>query len=300
MKNERSLRSRVGVPVRGSTGWVPVQDERVREAGRTITFYSKSGPMRFLLVRMVWATLLCPAIGIQGAGAQPDSLDERLTVASEAYAQGQYGRAVEVYHDILGSGYESGALFYNLGNAYGRLDQWGQAIRYYEKARRLRPADPRVLHNLNQVRRRAGLKSERGPEMFRYGVGAVIQEWSPTLIFVVGWLLLIGGLAVALVWLWSESGIQFQRPIVWGTIGAGLLAIAVAIGISYLQAMNQYAVVVADEVPVRAAPDQGAITDTTLREGTVLEVTSRQTEWHEVRLSEGASGWVPVRAVGDI
>lgn len=256
--------------------------------------------MRSLLVRIMWAAFLFVSIGIQDAGAQPDSLDQRFTAANEAYAQGQYGRAVEGYHEVLRSGYENAALFYNLGNAYARLDQWGQAIRYYEKARRLRPGDSRVQHNLKQVRRQANIEPERPPDRVWDGIGAVIHNWSPTALFVGGWLFLIGGLAVGVFRVRSETGVQFRHPLVWGPIGAGLLAIGIAIGTSYVQARSQHTVVVADKVPLRAAPDREAASDTTLSEGMILRVTSRQAEWHEVRLSEGATGWVPARAVGDI
>lgn len=264
-----------------------------------VNFYTNDGPCS-LLIRIVWAAFLSLAIGTQNVGAQPDSLDQRFTAANEAYAQGQYGRSVEAYHDVLRSGYESGALFYNLGNAYARLDQWGQAIRYYEKARRLRPADSRVQHNLKQVRRQAGIESERAAEGFRDGVGAVIHDWSPTAIFILGWLLLVGGLARGLFWVRSETGTQFQHPLAWGPIGTGLLAVGIALGTSYVQSMSEDAVVVADKAPVRVAPNPEATADTTLREGTMLRVTSRRDQWHEVRLSEDSKGWVPARAVGDI
>lgn len=232
--------------------------------------------------------------------AQPEGVTGHFSAANDAYAQGQYGRAVEAYHDILQMGYESGALFYNLGNAYARLDQWGQAIRYYEKARQLRPDDSRILHNLEQVRRKAGLSSKRNPERFEYGFGAIVKGWSPLTIFVGGWLLFLTGLSLLVIWMRPEGTMVYHHPWVWGPITAGLLGITLAISISYVQSTTQYAVMVADEVPLRAAPEQGAAADSTLPEGAILQLKHRHGRWQAVELSEGTGGWVSVEAVGEI
>lgn len=102
--------------------------------------------------------LLCGAVA-----AQPDSLSRQFETATAAYKQGQYARAADVYREILDTGHTNVALYYNLGNAYVRLDRLGQAIRYYEKARALRPNAPRLQHNLEQARRQAGVYPGRLP-----------------------------------------------------------------------------------------------------------------------------------------
>ena len=49
------------------------------------------------------------------------------------YRDGNYADAITAYQEAIEGGYASGALFYNLGNAYFRNDELGQAIRFYEK-----------------------------------------------------------------------------------------------------------------------------------------------------------------------
>ena len=144
---------------------------------------------------MRWLFLLLGSLVLQGgAAAQPDRLDRSFERATAAYRQGQYARAVERYRGILDSGYASGALYYNLGNAYVRLDRLGPAIRYYEKARRLWPDDPRLRHNLEQARRRAGVYPERLGQGPPQTLADLVRGGSPLALFGVGGLLFGVGL----------------------------------------------------------------------------------------------------------
>jgi len=246
---------------------------------------------------MRWLLLVLGGLSLLGrpAGAQPDSLDQRFEAATTAYTQGQYARAVDAYRALLADGYTSGALYYNLGNAYVRLDQLGQAIRYYEKARRLRPSDPRTAHNLEQARRRAGVYPSVLPPR---GLQGLVQDGSPLAFFLAGWLLLGSGLAVAVVWGAPGSARSWRHPLVWGPVAGGLLLVAVAMGTSFAQSQERRAIVVARQAPLRAAPTPTAAADTTLPEGAMLAVQRHQAQWTQVRLADGTVGWVPARALG--
>jgi len=251
-------------------------------------------PLRWLFLLVAGMGVCCTSVW-----AQPDSLSRGLQAANAAYAQGQYGRAVDLYERLLGRDWESGALYYNLGNAYVRLNQWGEAIRYYEKARRLRPADPRVGHNLEQVRRRAGVYSPvQRPFPGRFQ--SIVRGWSPRAIFWGGWVLLVGGLVAAVAWGTSVLGQRGRLLLVGGGVLVGLLGIATAFGTAYVQSLDHRAVVVAGEAPLRAAPSPEAVSDTTLPEGALLEVRSRRVQWSKVRLRDGTTGWVSAQALGDI
>ena len=81
---------------------------------------------------------------------------------------------------------------------------------------------------------------------------------------------------------------------------AGLLGMAVAFGTDYVQSRDHRAVVIADQAPLRAAPNTDAVSDTTLPEGVLLDVHSQQEKWTEVRLLDGTTGWVPAQALGDV
>lgn len=243
--------------------------------------------------------LLVGGIGlmVSPALAQPDSVLHRFEDGNEAYRQGQYEHAADAYEGILDAGYASGALYHNLGNAYTRLDRVGPAIRAYEKARRLQPDDPRLRHNLSHLRRQERLPLAGPPPR---GLAALIAGWSPLLLFAVGWLIVSAGLVGAVLRSRRDRPRVWRHPVVWGPLAAGLLLVAVAFGTSYVQAQDERAVVLTEQVPLRPDPDEAAAPDTTLGEGTMLDVQARRARWAQVRLVDQKTGWVPTRALGDI
>jgi tetratricopeptide (TPR) repeat protein len=60
-------------------------------------------------------------------------------------------RVAGMYDQILRSGVQSGAVFYNRGNAYMRAGQRGRAIASYRQAQRYRPRDPLLDANLRSA-----------------------------------------------------------------------------------------------------------------------------------------------------
>jgi len=53
--------------------------------------------------------------------------------------QGKFEKALEVYWQIEKNKIRSDNLFYNMGNCYYRLNQWGAARAYYEKTLKINP-----------------------------------------------------------------------------------------------------------------------------------------------------------------
>ena len=74
--------------------------------------------------------------------------DYYFDLANRAYADGKYYEAIEMYLNIVKGGKESGEVYFNLGNAYYKVNQFGQSILYYEKARHFLEGDQALEHNL--------------------------------------------------------------------------------------------------------------------------------------------------------
>lgn len=79
------------------------------------------------------------------AKTDPDSLFAR---ANEQYAKGDFTEAATSYQHLIDSGYHSPELYYNLGNAYYKLNELPSAILFYEKAHKIRPGDEDIKVNL--------------------------------------------------------------------------------------------------------------------------------------------------------
>ena len=81
--------------------------------------------------------------------AQNEALFNRAT---DAYNNGDFQKAIEYYNEILDNGQHSAALYFNLGNAYYKLNQIAPSIYNYEKALILSPNDPEIKNNLSYAR----------------------------------------------------------------------------------------------------------------------------------------------------
>ena len=87
--------------------------------------------------------------------------------ANQAYQTGNFPLAVEQYETILRGGkLFSKELYYNVGNAYFRLNQTGRAILNYERAARLSPTDADIQTNLAVARGRVTDDIEAVSEVF--------------------------------------------------------------------------------------------------------------------------------------
>ena len=231
------------------------------------------------------------------SAAQPDSLRRQFEAAGEAYVQGRYERAVEIYRTLLDDDHASAALYHNLGNAYVRLDRVGPAVWAYEKARQLRPDDPRLQHNLEYVRRRAELAGIGLPPR---GLAALVAGWSPLFLFVGGLLLLSVGAVGAVLRADADQGLAWWAPIAWGPVVAGLLLVVGALGTSSVQAQDRRAVVTIEAASLRTAPTDTAASDSTLKGGTMVEVKAFRGSWRRVRLGDGTGGWLPSAALREV
>lgn len=69
----------------------------------------------------------------------------------KAYAESRFADAVTIYEGAIAEQGGSQPLYYNLGNAYYRINQPGKAILNYERALRMNPMDEDTRSNLEFV-----------------------------------------------------------------------------------------------------------------------------------------------------
>ncbi len=246
----------------------------------------------------VLATLLFPC----ALSAQTQDIPEAVRHFDEGnrlFREGAHRDAVTSYRNALEAGYASGALYYNMGNAYFRLDEIGQAIRFYEKARRYMPESEELAHNLAIARDRTTDSFSRLPAPFwRPAWNRLVRTLSPTGIFLLG-LLGYGIASAALAMRIRRTRSPWLRRAVLA--GGVLAAFFVTFGFaaSWEETHTVQAVMLADATDLTDRPD-GSPTDLTVHEGAVVEVVTVRAAWSEVRLPNGVQGWVPTSAYGDI
>lgn len=215
--------------------------------------------------------------------------------ADNAYAKEDYQKAIALYESILKSN-ESAEVYYNLGNAFYRTDNITRAIICYERALLLQPGDADINFNLQLARSKTIDKIEPESQMF-------FVTWYKSfvnLLSVDGWahtaiVMLILLVVAALVYLFVDT--VWIRKV--GFFG-GFIALVLFILCNIMAKHQQYrldnrdgAIVISSSVAVKSSPSQGGTTLFVLHEGTKVNITDdTMSEWKEIRIADGKSGWI--------
>lgn len=83
-----------------------------------------------------------------------------LSDADKAYQQKDYVKAITLYTSLRDSAGASSELYYNLGNAYTNLENYGPAVVCYRRALKLDPGNSQASNNLTFVKEKVALSNE--------------------------------------------------------------------------------------------------------------------------------------------
>ena len=225
--------------------------------------------------------------------AQPTSA-ERWEMGNKAYMDGAYDKAVEEYSAILEGGEYSMELYYNLANAYFKMEKIGKAILYYNKALRIAPSQEDVLHNLAIAETRTKDKITAVPEFFLHRWMRVARNsvscnaWGALSLLFFALIL-----TFALLFLLA-SRLGVRKAGFYGALCSLLLFVATtAFAISSRNDIltEDEAVVMSSAISVKSSPDRSATDLFVLHEGTKLRIVAEFDEWVEVVIADGKKGW---------
>lgn len=247
--------------------------------------------MKIRLTILLLITLLIPA-GIAYAGNE-DSVRELFYQGNIYYSDNELQQAINSYEMALSYGYESSALYYNLGNAYFKNGELGRAIVNYLRAERLSPNDPDTRSNLAYAKSliKGGVINLRKPlpVQFFMNIMGLVSLNRITYISIILYLLLCAAVILA-VWLKRlRKALSIASLILMIIFVVSALAFSVKFN---EQVMREKAVVIKDETPSRFEPLVYATTFFTLYEGEAVRVTASNGEWFKIRRSDGKQGWV--------
>jgi len=240
-------------------------------------------------VKIIKLAISILLVCVGGAFAQADP---EFSKANEEYAKGQFQDAIRDYETLVHSQQWSAPLFYNLGNAYFRSNDFGRAILNYERALAL-DSHPEAATNLSLARdeaRALELQKNRSDTLLRF-----VTPDQMTIAAVIAFWITIFSIAV---------------PILRRRRSPVLLAVAVvALVIAALSAMAVYymessrktlAIVTAPEVEARLATADNAGSVLHLPSGSEIRILSQRGDWLYALLPNNLRGWVPTNSVASV
>lgn len=254
-------------------------------------------------LRMLWPVISALCMGATFAG-DATAQDELFLEGNRLYQQGDFAAALDAYLAVEGSGFESGPLSYNIGNAYFKTGDLGRSILYYERAVRLLPADEDVAENLALAR---SLTIDEVEPLPRFWLLQVWDWWVRLLPgTALAWLVAIsysiaGGASMAVVLGRSPSARRIARRVVLVN-GAITVVFGLNLAIRDLGlGQAEEAVVMAAELSAQSAPSEDPnLTLFSVHEGTKVRIDRRSEGWAEVVLEDGRVGWVSTEALETI
>ncbi len=250
-------------------------------------------------------------LGILLPAAQAES--PVIAAADSAYMADEYTKAVELYKQAISTEGPSAKLYYNLGNAYYRLGENGNAILSYERSLRVDPADKDARDNLDFVNARiTDRPGERGTFLGNSLDAAAESMQSDTWAWI-GFATFALTLAALITYLFANA-VSLRKVGFFG----GIVTLIIC-GISVFMAARSASISLADDMAIVTAPSTILSTSPRapkdreqeamlLHEGTriqILDSVRTSTDsvaplWYDVQVDNSHRAWINANDVEKI
>ena len=220
--------------------------------------------------------------------------------ADELYSQEEYEEAIEMYGQLLNEK-PSAEVYYNMGNAYYRLDSIARAILCYERALLLQPGDEDVRFNLQLARSKTVDRIAPEREMF-------FVTWYRSLVNFLSvdtWAyvaLVALALAVVALLVYFFAYEDRLRRITF-FVSVVMLVLFLLGNLFAWQQKRQLsgrdsAIVMQESVAVKNIPSENGTDEFTIHAGTKLIITDdTMSDWKQILLPDGREGWVRIHSI---
>jgi len=214
---------------------------------------------------------------------------------NELYINGKYEEAINEYKKTIEAGYENGELYYNLGNAYYKLGAIGKSILYYERAKKFLPDDEELTNNLLLANIQVVDRIDSIPWIFYKKLWNnlkdifILSSW--THIFLASWI--IFWILISVIFFLRRR--TFKRIVKFCLLVSIIVCFItslVVISLVYDYKGIKRAIIMADEIKVYSGPDENETELYLIHEGTKVQIKRDAGEWLEVKLANGAVGWI--------
>ena len=212
-----------------------------------------------------------------------------------AYNNGDFFKAVTLYEQTLLTGKHSASLYFNLGNAYYRLNKVTESIYNYEKAKQLDPENVDFKVNSAFAQNMTIDAIEPLPESQLSQVQNSLYALASTSIW--------SKIVVLFVWLFAiffsiyllNKTTKLKRLFFVLSLFSLILFLS-SFTIKFFanaeQENKKYAIIFSNEINIWSEPNLRAEIQFTLHEGTKVELIDSLDEWEKIRIANGSEGWI--------
>lgn len=224
-----------------------------------------------------------------------DSAKTLFDRANDSYAKGDYEMTVSLCDSMIKNNVESAAIYYNLGNAWFKLDDVPKAIFYYEKAKKIEPNNEDINYNLQLANTKIADRIEAVPEFF-------LKTWWEKLVYSLDeeqWTSLNIGVFVVFLMFMVIFFMAKQEKLKKTFFVLSIVFLVTSILTGYIgyrsykiKTTHNTAIIFTPTVNVKSAPDEGSSTLFILHQGSKVELMEESSTWEKIKIANGSEGWV--------
>jgi tetratricopeptide (TPR) repeat protein len=223
-----------------------------------------------------------------------------LQKANEHYTKEEFNKAIDLYNQILMTNMESPEVYFNLGNAYYKTNQYTLSILNYERAKLLAPDDEDINFNLQVANQKVVDSIQELPGIFivRWWNSLVNSQTTDTwaVMSIVGFILF---LVMMGFYFFAKSG-DIKRITFWSGCFLILFTIftwSFAAKQKSRLVNHTYAIVMQPTVTVKSSPSEKGTNLFVIHEGLKVRITDKLGDWVEIRLADGNKGWLLTESI---
>ena len=259
-----------------------------------------SGKLASILVLV--ALISSPGMGWSAPDAQ--AAQAAFDAGNSAYLEGDFDAAVDAYTDAAAL-WTSFELEYNLGVAHYKSGRIGPSILHFERAKRIRPSDDDLHANLLLARSSVVDRIEEMPEIALAPLWRELTSahrlWTWTTSSLAFWFISFLLLSIRMM----SQDVAVRRGLAIATPVLGILALLLGFlgRETHLHSKsNDGAVIMSPRIEVLSSPSNSSEASKlfVIHEGTVVQTLRTEGIWHQVRLSNGNTGWIQREALAPI
>ena len=209
----------------------------------------------------------------------------------DAYRKGQYDLAIQEFESILLDNWDSPELYYNLGNAFFRLDNIAGAVWAFESCLKLSPTHKDAKYNL----RLANLKvidrmDLPEPPIYLKWYLSIKEQFTPsTWINISLFIFLIFSIIMRTSHMTSSLILQHLRGSI---IVVFFVSLFLTIHSIWTDNSLSLGVIYATKVEAHSEPNVFSTRLFEVHEGLRVSINQAVDEWVEIELLDGKTGWI--------
>ena len=224
--------------------------------------------------------------------------DSIFEIANQLYEKQEYQEAQITFFSILENNLHSSELYFNLGNCHYRLDQYAEAIWYYEKSLKIDPGFSDANENIKIVKLKIVDKIEILPKLLH-------QRWwhnqlNATSLF--RWKqLTIVLLLISLLLLVLSNFFKIKTKKLSATLlGFSLICLFITFSINNDILNRNHAIIFSSSTNAMSAPSESSLNLFTLHSGTKVLILDKINNWSNIKTSNGKKGWILSEGIKNI